>query len=72
MKITARVKPRSKEDKVLRVGQNEYTVRVKAPAREGRANQAVIKVLSDYFDVAKSRITIVKGHTSKNKIIVIQ
>lgn len=69
MKIIVKIKPNSKENSVAKTGENEFALRVKAPAKEGRANEAVIKLLSAYFDVPKTSITIIKGHSSKNKII---
>lgn len=47
----------------------EILLWVKAPAREGRANKAVVELLSRYLGVPKSRITVLKGHTARNKII---
>lgn len=69
MKIIVKIKPNSKENSVAKTGENEFALRVKAPAKEGRANEAVIKLLSAYFDVPKTSIAIIKGHSSKNKII---
>ncbi len=71
MKISVRVKPNSKEEKVDKLLENEYVLRVKAPPKEGKANLAVIELLSEHFGIAKSRIVILKGHKSKNKIVQI-
>lgn len=71
MKIAVKVKPNSKEDKVEAVGNNEYILRVKAKAQDGKANSAAIKLLSDYLGIPKARISIVMGHKSKNKLISI-
>lgn len=71
MKIAVKVKPNSKENKVEPVEANEYVLRVKEKAQDGKANIAAIKTLSEYFGVPKSRISIIRGHTSKNKIISI-
>ena len=46
-------------------------VSVKAPAKEGRANAAVIAAISEYFDVPKSRISIISGAGSRDKIVEI-
>lgn len=69
MRLFAKVKPSAKEDKVEKISDSEFILRVKAPAREGKANAAVIELLSGYFDVPKSRITIIKGHNTRNKVI---
>jgi len=42
-----------------------------ARAHDGEANDALIEFLSENFNVAKSRIKIVKGLKSKNKLIEI-
>ena len=43
-----------------------------APPVDGRANQALIEFLSQYFRIAKSRVKIIKGLKNKNKIIEIR
>ncbi len=71
MKIVVKIKPNSKENSVTRLGENEFSVRVKAPAKEGRANEAVVKLLSAYFRIPKTSIVIVRGLASKNKLIAL-
>lgn len=71
MKIFAKVKPNSKEEKVEKIGENEFILRVKAPPKENKANEAAVDLLSEYFNVGKSRVAIIKGRKSKNKIIEI-
>lgn len=69
MRISIKVKPNSKEEKIEQLGNNQFIVKVKAPAQEGKANKALIKLLSKYFDIPKSMIIISKGHQCGNKII---
>ncbi len=71
MKISIRVKANSKIEGLEKILDGEYIARVKPPAQEGKANQAVINLLSKYFDIPKSKIIIIKGHNSKNKIVEI-
>ena len=71
MKITVRIKPNSKMEAVQKNPDGGLLVRVKAPAKEGKANEALIKVLSGHFHIPKSRINIVNGLGSKNKIVEI-
>ena len=47
-------------------------VKVSAPPEDGKANKEVVKRLSDYFDVPKSKITIKSGHTSRDKVFLIE
>ena len=70
MAITVSVKPNSRTEEV--VGRdNNYAVKVKEPPVEGKANRAVIRLLAKHLGVAESQIRIVKGFTSRTKIIEI-
>jgi hypothetical protein len=70
LKIQVKVKPRSKtEDVTKEMGGDVYLVRVKEPPVEGKANRAVLKLLARHFGVPESRLRIVSGLASKNKII---
>ena len=53
------------------ITEKEFVVRVKAPPREGKANEAVVKLLSEYFKMPRSMINIVHGENGKNKIVEI-
>jgi len=71
MRISVRVKPNSKQNLVEAIGEKSYLVRVKEKALEGKANEAVIGMLSEYFDVPKIRVRVVTGMRARNKIIEI-
>jgi len=71
MKIKVRVAPRSSRDEVVKTG-DDYLVRVKAQPREGKANDAVIKLLAEYFSVTRSSVRITSGFSGRNKIIEIR
>jgi len=68
MKIQVKVKPNSRIEEVSLEG-DSFTVKVKEPPREGRANQAVIRLLAEHFGVPKSHVRILSGFRSKNKVI---
>jgi uncharacterized protein YggU (UPF0235/DUF167 family) len=42
------------------------------PPADGEANKAVIEVVAKALSVAKSRVTIVKGHSSREKTLSVQ
>lgn len=62
------VKPHSKSDEVTASG-GALVVRTRAPAREGKANVAVIGLVADYFKVPRSSVRLVSGMRSRNKIV---
>jgi len=68
MRIQVRVKPNSRTEEVSQEG-DSFIVKVKEPPKEGKANQAVIKLLAEHFGVAMSRVRILSGLKSKNKVV---
>lgn len=69
MRIFVSVKPGAKETVVERLGENQFSVKVKEPPVEGKANKAVIKALSKYLDIPASRISVKSGESGKRKVI---
>lgn len=45
------------------------SVKVKAPARQGRANQAVVKAVAAHLGLPKSDVRLVGGHGSRTKTL---
>jgi len=68
MKIRVKVTPNSKVEEVVKED-DLFLVRVKEPAKEGKANRAMIKLLADYFGVPQRQIAISSGFGSRNKTI---
>lgn len=54
--------------------QNQFLLKVyvTAPPEDGKANKAVIELLSKKFHIAKSLFTLVSGHTDRIKVIKIE
>lgn len=72
MKISVHLKPNSRHREEVVVGDDgSLMVYTKAPAIEGRANVAAMKLLAKHFGVAPSKVKLVRGATSKNKIFEI-
>lgn len=72
MRIYVKVVPRSSRNKVEKISEEEYKVWITAPPVDGKANDMLIKILSDYFDVSKSSLVITGGKTARVKIIDIK
>jgi len=68
MKIQVKVKPSSKTEELSQKG-DTFIVKVKEPPKEGKANQAVIKLLAEHFGVPQSQVRILSGFRSRNKVI---
>ena len=72
MKVSVHIKPNSRHrEEVVKNDDDTLTVYIKAPAIEGRANAAAIKLLAKHFKVAPSKVKLVRGATSKYKMFEI-
>lgn len=58
-------------EKVEKTKDGDLVVWVKAEAKEGKANEAVVKALAAHFKVAKSRVRLISGARSKTKLFEI-
>jgi len=68
--IEVHVIPNAKKPAVKK-NDNTYTVWVNAPPVGGKANKRLIEILSEFFNVKKSAIRIIRGEKGRNKIIEI-
>ena len=69
--IKVKIVPGSSKNKIIGVYNDALKITITAPPVEGKANVKCIAYLAKYFDVAKSKIEIISGQTSKNKLIKI-
>ena len=70
--LSVRLLPRSSRSKIVGVTDDGILkVKLTASPVDGKANKELIKLLSKKLSVAKTRIEIVAGHTSQNKLIAI-
>ena len=69
MRIYVKVIPRAGKNEVVKISEEQYKVKVTAAPEKGKANEAVVKLLAEYFNVQKSLINIVGGRTARTKII---
>ncbi|MFH0856921.1 MAG: DUF167 domain-containing protein [bacterium] len=72
MAINIKVIPRAKRNEVIKIDENNYRVRLTAAPVDGKANDALIKILSEYFKVSKSGIRIIRGERGREKTIEIR
>ena len=71
MKINVKAKPGAREEKVEKIDELNYVVSVREQPVKGKANEAIRNALAVYFKTGSSRVRIVSGHTSRNKVIEI-
>lgn len=69
MKIFVKAKPKAKRKYLKQIDETHFEIAVNEPAEQGKANQAIIKVLAEYLDVSRSQLEIISGREARQKII---
>jgi uncharacterized protein len=66
--VVVRVKPGSRKGPLVEVeSDGTLTIYVREHAMEGKATGAVLDLLSEYLGVARSRVALISGATSRVK-----
>jgi uncharacterized protein (TIGR00251 family) len=71
MQKRVKVKPNSKQQSIKEETDGSFTIHLKSPPVDGKANEELIKILAKKFDVPKSKIRIKSGLSSRQKLIEI-
>ena len=70
--IRLRVQPRSFRSRVEEFRYGVLRVRVTAPPEDGKANSAVIALLSEHLGIARQHLKIVRGAASRDKVVEVE
>jgi uncharacterized protein (TIGR00251 family) len=71
VELRLRVQPNAARNELAGFSEGVLRVRVAAPPVRGKANQELIAFLARKLGLSKGDLTILKGHTSRNKLIFI-
>jgi uncharacterized protein len=70
--LRVRLQPRAKRDEVVGERGDAVVVRVAAPPVDGKANAALCAFLAARVGVPKSAVSVVRGHTSRDKVVRVE
>lgn len=69
-RLSLKVTPKARVEGVEGINTaGELVVKVRAAPEDGKANEAVIALISETFAIPKSRLEITRGAASRHKII---
>ena len=71
MRIYVKVIPRSSQNKVEKISEGEYKVKLTAPPVDGEANKMLVEILAKHFEVPKSLVLIIGGKSTRKKLVEI-
>src|ERR1700686_2960775 len=70
--LSVRVQPRASKDEIAGVMEGALKVRLRAPALEDRANEALCEYLAQLLKTPKSAVRILSGHHSRSKRVEVR
>jgi len=68
--LSIRVTPGSSRDRIVGPHGDALKVAVRQPPEKGRANQAVEKLLADAVGAAPREVSVLRGQTSRDKVVL--
>lgn len=72
-KLALRVQPGAKRSAlVARLASGEWKVSVSAPPVEGKANDAVVELVSGLLGVKRRQVTVARGSSSRSKVLEVE
>jgi len=69
MWLAVKVQPRASCNAIGEPLGNELRVKVTAPPVDSAANEAVLRLLAERLNCARNQVELVRGHTSRHKIV---
>jgi uncharacterized protein (TIGR00251 family) len=67
-----RLQPRARRDEVVGERAGAVVIRVTAPPVDGRANDALCRLIAKAAGVAPSRVGVVRGQASRDKLVRVE
>lgn len=68
--LKVKVHAGEKHNKIVAKSADTYEIWVKAPAEQGRANEAVRTLLAGHLNIPENKLSLIKGATSPAKIFL--
>jgi uncharacterized protein len=72
MILSIKARPNSHPVGIEKESEERWIVRIKESPENGKANEAVIKLVAKELKIPKSKIKILKGNTSREKLLKIE
>lgn len=77
LRVAVRVTPRAGRNAIVGAGpdesgRNRLLVKVAAAPADGAANEAVVMLIADAFQVPRSHVSMIRGDTAREKLLIVR
>ena len=69
--ISFKISPNASKNEIIK-GEDGIKIKITAQPIDNKANKALVEFLSKEFKIPKTSVEIVKGHTSKEKTLLLR
>ena len=69
--LSLKVQPRASANEIGEPIGSELRVKVTAPPVDAAANEALLRLLANRLDYPRSKIVLIRGHTSRHKVVML-
>jgi len=70
--IAVRAQPGARRDEIVGLRDGVLVARVSAPALEGRANQALCRLIARSLGIRRSQVSILRGERARDKLVRVE
>ena len=70
--LSVKLQPRASRNEIGEAAGNELKIKVTAPPVDAAANEALLRLLAEVLDCPRSSVQLVRGHTSRHKVLKIR
>jgi uncharacterized protein (TIGR00251 family) len=70
--LEIRVQPNSLKNQIVGLHADRLKIKIQSPPVDGKANACVVDFLSELFGIAKSRVSLLRGDTSREKTLFLE
>ena len=67
--LAIKLQPRASKNEILDALGGELRIKVTAPPVDAAANEALVRLLAEVLDCPRSKVELIRGHTSRHKTI---
>lgn len=67
--LAVKLQPRASRNEIGEAIGSELRIKVTAPPVDAAANEALVRLLAEALDCPRNRVELVRGHTSRHKVV---
>ena len=67
--LAVKLQPRASRNEIVGPVEDELKIKVTAPPVDAAANEALVRLLAEKLGCGRGRVELVRGHTSRHKIV---